>query len=257
VAIYSTFLQRAYDQIIHDISIQDLDVLFAIDRAGLVGADGATHAGVYDYSFLRCIPGMIIMAPADEAECRNMLYTGHMHQGLASVRYPRGGGPGISEDSEMTLLPIGKAEMRRQSQDNRVAILAFGTMVQTADSVAESLDATVVNMRFVKPLDESVVLEMARTHRLIVTIEENVIMGGAGSAVNECLAANNIQIPILNLGIPDRHVDHGSQLQQLVEIGLDENGVRESIMEKIKLQANSGSSVKPLDIASVKAVNQI
>jgi 1-deoxy-D-xylulose-5-phosphate synthase len=257
VAIYSTFLQRAYDQIIHDISIQDLDVLFAIDRAGLVGADGATHAGVYDYSFLRCIPGMIIMAPADEAECRNMLYTGHMHQGLASVRYPRGGGPGISEDSEMTLLPIGKAEMRRQSQDNRVAILAFGTMVQTADSVAESLDATVVNMRFVKPLDESVVLEMARTHRVIVTIEENVIMGGAGSAVNECLAANNIQIPILNLGIPDRHVDHGSQLQQLVEIGLDENGVRESIMEKIKLQGNSGSSVKPLDIASVKAVNQI
>ena len=257
VAIYSTFLQRAYDQIIHDISIQDLDVLFAIDRAGLVGADGATHAGVYDYSFLRCIPGMVLMAPADEAECRNMLYTGHTHPGLASVRYPRGGGPGVAEDSKMTLLPIGKAELRRQSDDKSVAILAFGTMVQTAELVAESLQATVVNMRFIKPIDESMVLEMARTHQLIVTIEENVVMGGAGSAVNECLAENDIQIPVLNLGIPDRHVDHGSQLQQLAEIGLDEKGVRASIMEKIKLHENSESLTRPLDISSVKAVNQI
>ena len=255
--IYSSFTQRAYDQIIHDISIQDLDVLFAIDRAGLVGADGATHAGVYDYSFLRCIPGMVIMAPADEAECRNMLYTGHMHSGLASVRYPRGGGPGVAEDSEMTLIPIGKAELRRQSDDSNVAILAFGTMVQTAEAVAVSLDATVINMRFVKPMDESMVLEMARTHKLIVTIEENVVMGGAGSAVNECLAKNNIEIPVLNLGIPDRHVDHGSQLQQLVEIGLDEKGVRESIMEKIKLQKGNDSAAKSLAVPSVKAVNQI
>ena len=257
VAIYSTFLQRAYDQIIHDISIQDLDVLFAIDRAGLVGADGATHAGVYDYSFLRCIPGMVIMAPADESECRNMLYTGHMHPGLASVRYPRGGGPGVAEDTEMTLLPIGKSELRRHSTNNNVAILAFGTMVQTAEAVAESIDATAVNMRFVKPLDEAMVLEMARTHSLIVTIEENVIMGGAGSAVNECLAENNIQISVLNLGIPDRHIDHGSQLQQLAEIGLDEKGVQKSILEKIELDKGTESSSNTQKISSVKAVNQI
>ncbi len=233
VAIYSTFLQRAYDQLIHDISIQDLDVLFAIDRAGLVGADGATHAGVYDYSYLRCIPGMVIMAPADEAECRDMLYTGHMHKGPASVRYPRGGGPGVKERKEMKLIPLGKSQPRRDSQSRAVAILAFGTMVEPAMTVADEIDATVVNMRFVKPLDEEVVLEMAGSHSLLVTVEENVIMGGAGSAVNECIARHGKQVAVLNLGVPDRHLEHGSQQQQLSEIGLDASGIQSKILEAL------------------------
>ncbi len=234
VAIYSTFLQRAYDQFIHDISIQDLDVLFAIDRAGLVGADGATHAGVYDYSYLRCIPGMVIMAPADEAECRNMLYTGHIHVGPASVRYPRGGGPGAAEEAEMVALPIGKAEVRRESDNNQVVILAFGTMVYPAIEVGDELDCKVVNMRFVKPLDTALILAMADSHSLVVTVEENVLMGGAGSAVNECLAENGRQTAVLNLGVPDRHVEHGSQQQQLEEIGLSVAGIRQRIVEKLE-----------------------
>ncbi len=234
VAIYSTFLQRAYDQFIHDISIQDLDVLFAIDRAGLVGADGATHAGVYDYSYMRCIPGMVIMAPADEAECRNMLYTGHIHVGPASVRYPRGGGPGAAEEAEMVALPIGKAEVRRESDNNQVVILAFGTMVYPAIEVGDELDCKVVNMRFVKPLDTALVLAMADSHSLVVTVEENVLMGGAGSAVNECLAENGRQTAVLNLGVPDRHVEHGSQQQQLEEIGLSVAGIRQRIVEKLE-----------------------
>ena len=255
VAIYSTFLQRAYDQVIHDISIQDLDVLFAIDRAGLVGADGATHAGVYDYSYLRCIPGMVIMAPADEAECRNMLYTGHMHHGPASVRYPRGGGPCVVESKEMVLLPIGKAELRRQSSfsnpDERVAILAFGTMVTPAMAVAESLDTTMVNMRFIKPLDQDMILEIARSHGLIVTIEENVVMGGAGSAINECLAEHGISIPVLNLGVPDHHIDHGSQTQQLSLIGLDQAGIEQKISNRI-LQLNDKTLNPVSKLAAVK-----
>ena len=234
VAIYSTFLQRAYDQFIHDISIQDLDVLFAIDRAGLVGADGATHAGVYDYSYLRCIPGMVIMAPADEAECRNMLYTGHIHVGPASVRYPRGGGPGAAEEAEMVALPIGKAEVRRESDNNQVVILAFGTMVYPAIEVGDELDCKVVNMRFVKPLDTALILAMADSHSLVVTVEENVLMGGAGSAVNECLAEHGRQTAVLNLGVPDRHVEHGSQQQQLEEIGLSVAGIRQRIVEKLE-----------------------
>jgi 1-deoxy-D-xylulose-5-phosphate synthase len=240
VAIYSTFLQRAYDQLIHDISIQDLDVLFAIDRAGLVGADGATHAGVYDYSFLRCIPGMVIMAPADEAECRNMLFTGHLHNGPASVRYPRGGGPGVPESSAMIALPLGKGEVRRHAKgivkgsNTRVAILAFGTMVYPAITVGEEIDATVVNMRFVKPLDQHLVLDMADTHELLVTIEENVVMGGAGSAVNELLAQNSRSTPVLNLGIPDEHVDHGTQQQQLASIGLDCDGIKRQIFSRLE-----------------------
>jgi len=234
VAIYSTFLQRAYDQFIHDISIQDLDVLFAIDRAGLVGADGATHAGVYDYSYLRCIPGMVIMAPADEAECRNMLYTGHIHVGPASVRYPRGGGPGATEEAEMVALPIGKAEVRRESDNNQVVILAFGTMVYPSIEVGDELDCKVVNMRFVKPLDTALILAMADGHSLVVTVEENVLMGGAGSAVNECLVENGRQTAVLNLGVPDRHVEHGSQQQQLEEIGLSVAGIRQRIVEKLE-----------------------
>ena len=239
VAIYSTFLQRAYDQFIHDISIQNLDVLFAIDRAGLVGADGATHAGVYDYSYLRCVPGMVIMAPADEAECRNMLFTGYNHIGPVSVRYPRGGGPGAVEHTEMVSLPIGKAEVRKKvdsdrcDDKNRVAILAFGTMVYPATEVGNELNCTVVNMRFVKPLDVEMVLAMAESHTLLVTIEENVLMGGAGSAVNECLADNGRQIAVLNLGVPDRHLEHGSQQQQLAEIGLTVDGIKSRISEML------------------------
>ncbi len=260
VAIYSTFLQRAYDQLIHDISIQDLDVLFAIDRAGLVGADGATHAGVYDYSYLRCVPEMVIMAPADEAECRNMLYTGYQHRGPASVRYPRGGGPGVAEQAKMKLIPMGKGEIRRKSQitnkgtdkskDNRIAILAFGTMVTPAMEVAEALDATLVNMRFVKPLDEQLILSLADTHYLLVSVEENVVMGGAGSAISECLVAHDRHGPVLHLGVPDRHLDHGTQQQQLAAIGLDADGIKRQILSKIAALTESDNSV-----ASITAVS--
>lgn len=230
VAIYSTFLQRAYDQVIHDVSIQDLDVLLAIDRAGLVGADGATHAGTYDFSFLRCVPNTLIMAPADEAECRDMLYTGFKYQGLASIRYPRGGGPGVTESIQMQEVPIGKAEIRRQGES--IAILAFGTMVVPSIEAAEALDATVVNMRFVKPLDEQLILEVADAYDLIVTVEENVIAGGAGSAVNELLVQHNKRIEVLNLGVPDKHLDHGSQQQQLAECGLDVAGIKKQIEQR-------------------------
>lgn len=252
VAIYSTFLQRAYDQLIHDISIQNLDVLFAIDRAGLVGADGATHAGAYDYSFLRCVPGIVIMAPADEAECRNMLYTGHKHVGPASVRYPRGGGPGIEEKPKMTALTIGKAQVLRKTKlkNNKIAILAFGTMVRPSKTVGEDMDATVVNMRFVKPLDENLILTMADTHTLIVTVEENVVMGGAGSAINECLHQHHQNIAILNIGIPDRHLDHGSQQQQLAAIGMDEEGIKQQILEKLEAMSISEESYPSITAVS-------
>ena len=231
VAIYSTFLQRAYDQLIHDVSIQDLDVLFAIDRAGFVGADGATHSGTYDYAYLRCIPNMLIMAPADEAECRNMLYTGFLHQGPATVRYPRGGGPGVAETSEMELLPIGKGEVRRQGRE--VAILSFGTMLASALEAAETLDATVANMRFVKPLDRDLVLELADTHACLVTVEDHVVAGGAGSAVNELLLAEGRKVEVVNLGAPDRHYDHGSQQQQHAACGLDAEGIAASVRTRM------------------------
>ncbi|VAW88358.1 1-deoxy-D-xylulose 5-phosphate synthase [hydrothermal vent metagenome] len=218
VAIYSTFLQRAYDQLIHDVALQNLPVLFAIDRGGLVGADGPTHAGSFDYSFLRCIPNMIIMAPADENECRQMLYTGYLLEQPVAVRYPRGGGPGVEVKKEMTALPIGKGTIVRQG--NKVAILAFGSMVPVALEAGNEIDATVANMRFIKPLDTQLIEELAAQHELLITIEENAIAGGAGSAVNEHLAANNNQARIINLGLPDSFVEHGPHKQLLKDCEL-------------------------------------
>ncbi len=229
VAIYSTFLQRAYDQVIHDICLQNLPVLFAIDRAGLVGADGATHAGAFDISFLRCVPNMVVMAPADENECRAMLTTGFQHDGPAAVRYPRGSGPGAKVQQALVPLPLGKGEVRRKGR--AIAILAFGGPLAAALAAGEALNATVANMRFVKPLDEALVAELARTHQLLVTVEENVISGGAGSAVNEFLAAAGLVPSVLNLGLPDRFVEHGDPKQLLAECGLDAEGIRRSILQ--------------------------
>ena len=241
VAIYSTFLQRAYDQLIHDIAIQHLDVMLAIDRAGLVGADGETHAGSYDYAYLRCIPGLVIMAPADEAECRDMLYTAYQHPGPATVRYPRGSGPGVKERAAMRALPIGKAEIRRHGDaGNDLAILAFGSMVAAAVQVGEALGATVVNMRFVKPLDEDLIVEMADTHALLVTLEEHVIAAGAGSAVNEVLRRHNRVVEVVNLGLPDEHIGHGTQQEQLAGCGLDADGIKRSILREISERAATG-----------------
>jgi len=223
VAIYSTFLQRAYDQVIHDVVNQRLPVLFAIDRAGLVGADGPTHNGAYDYSFLRCLPDMVIMAPADENECRQMLYTGFLLDRPTAVRYPRGAGPGVEIQEQMRAIPVGKADIRRRGE--KIAILAFGTMLQQALWVGEELDATVVNMRFVKPLDGEVILQLAKDHELLVTIEENVIQGGAGSAVNECLALQGIPQFIINYGLPDRLIQHGSQKDMLDDANLTREGL--------------------------------
>lgn len=231
VAIYSTFLQRAYDQLVHDVALQNLPVLFAIDRAGLVGADGPTHAGTFDLSFMRCIPNMVIMAPANENECRQMLYTGFQHDGPAAVRYPRGQGPGQDINQTMTALEIGKGEICRQGQD--VAILAFGSMLQPALEAAEKLNCTVANMRFVKPLDTQLIDELASQHKLLVSIEENAIEGGAGSAINEHLSAQGSVQPIINLGLPDRFVEHGSSTQLLAECGLDAAGIIKAI-EKLK-----------------------
>ncbi len=231
VAIYSTFLQRAYDQLIHDVAIQELDVLFAIDRAGLVGQDGPTHAGSFDFTFLRCIPNMVVMAPADENEARQMLYTGFIHKGPAAVRYPRGKGPGAVIETQMKALPIGKAE--QLASGKRVAILAFGSMVTPALEVAENIGATVANMRFIKPLDEELVLEMADQHELLVTLEENSIMGGAGSAVNEVLLAAGYNTPVLNLGLPDEFIEHGKPEEQLHEAGLDSAAIEASIKQRL------------------------
>ena len=227
VAIYSTFLQRAYDQLVHDIALQNLPVMFAIDRAGITGPDGPTHAGSFDLSFLRCIPNMVVMAPSDEDECYRMLTTGLRHDGPSAVRYPRGSGPGreIARDAEP--LPLGRAELRRRGK--RTAILAFGSMLAPALEAAETLDATVVNMRFVKPLDEQMVLEQAATHELLVTVEENAVMGGAGSAVNECLAAHGLAVPVLNLGLPDDFGEHGSRDELLTGCGLDAAGIAAAI----------------------------
>ena len=223
VAIYSTFLQRAYDQLIHDIALQNLPVLFAIDRAGLVGPDGPTHAGSFDHSFLRCIPNLVIMAPADENECRQMLYTGFQLNQPAAVRYPRGKGSGVTVEREMRALSIGKGEIRRRGRE--LALLAFGSMVAVAEAVAERLDATVVNMRFVKPLDEALIVQIASEHRGLAMLEENVVAGGAGSAVSECLARHGLTLPVLHIGLPDRFVEQGERGELLAECGLDAEGV--------------------------------
>jgi 1-deoxy-D-xylulose-5-phosphate synthase len=228
VAIYSTFLQRAYDQLIHDVALQNLPVIFAMDRAGLVGSDGATHQGSYDLTFMRCIPGLVIMAPADENECRQMLYTATTLPGPSAVRYPRGTGPGVPVAAEMTAIPVGRAQMRREGRSG-LAILAFGALVESARKIADRLDATLVNMRFVKPLDEGMVVEVATRHRAIVTIEENAVMGGAGSAVGEVLAAAGIRLPTLHLGIPDKFIEHGSRDTCLASAGLDLAGLNASV----------------------------
>ena len=230
VAIYSTFLQRAYDQLIHDVAIQGLDVLFALDRAGLV-EDGPTHAGIFDLSFLRCIPDLVIMVPADENETRAMLTTGYQHPGPAAVRYPRGTGPGTPIDEALTALPMGKAEVLREG--SRVALLAFGPLVQPALAAGEALDATVVNMRFVKPLDEPCIAALAEKHDLLVTLEENVIAGGAGSAVLEVLGTLGKAPPCLTLGLPDRWLPHGSPETVLTELGLDRDGIVKTVEARL------------------------
>ncbi len=232
VAIYSTFLQRAYDQLIHDVALQNLDVLFAIDRAGLVGEDGPTHAGSFDLSYLRCIPNIIVMSPSDENEARHMLYTGYQYAGPAAVRYPRGKATGCELDIELQLLEIGKGLIKKQGE--KIAILVFGTLLQTASKSAEELNATLVDMRFVKPLDEALLKELAGSHQLLITIEENVILGGAGSAVNEFLCTINSKTEVLNLGLPDQFLDHGKAEALLAECGLDENGITASIIKKLE-----------------------
>ncbi|HEN3644853.1 TPA: 1-deoxy-D-xylulose-5-phosphate synthase [Yersinia enterocolitica] len=226
VAIYSTFLQRAYDQLIHDVAIQNLPVLFAIDRGGLVGADGQTHQGAFDLSFMRCIPNMVIMTPSDENECRQMLHTGYHHNGPAAVRYPRGNGTGAVLEP-LVIMPIGKGIVRREGE--KVAILCFGTLLAQAQIVADNLNATLVDMRFVKPLDEELVLELAASHQILVTVEENAIMGGAGSGVNELLMAKRQLVPVLNLGLPDHFVPQGEQDEMRAEFGLDAAGIQSQI----------------------------
>ncbi|WP_093820700.1 1-deoxy-D-xylulose-5-phosphate synthase [Stenotrophomonas indicatrix] len=230
VAIYSTFLQRAYDQLVHDVAIQGLDVLFAIDRAGVVGPDGATHAGNLDLSFLRCVPNMVVMAPSNEAECRQMLSTGLQHPGPAAVRYPRGSGTGVDAGSDLSTLPIGKGELRQQG--NRVALLAFGSTVAAAEQVGRELGLSVVNMRFIKPLDRELVLAMANQHDALVTIEDNVVAGGAGSAVAELLNAEDVLRPILHLGLPDAFQHHASREDLLAEAGIDAAGIRAALLRR-------------------------
>jgi len=223
VAIYSTFLQRAYDQLVHDVALQNLPVLFAIDRAGLVGPDGPTHAGSFDLSFLRCLPNLIIMAPADENECRQMLYTGFQYDGPSAVRYPRATGPGVRPEPAMTALPLGKGELRRHGRD--IAILAFGTVLEAALEAGERLNATVANMRFVKPLDDKLITELAGTHALLVTVEENAVAGGAGAAVCEYLGEHDLHTPVINLGLPDQFVGQGERGELLADCGLDSGGI--------------------------------
>ena len=220
VAIYSTFLQRAYDQLIHDVALQNLPVVFAIDRAGLVGGDGATHQGSYDLTYLRCIPNLTLMAPADENECRQMLFTASTLPGPSAVRYPRGTGPGVPPVREMSAIPVGQGEIRREGRSG-LALLAFGSLVASAQIIAERLDATVVNMRFIKPLDEELVLKVAARHRALITLEENVTAGGAGSAISELLAAEGVAMPTMHIGIPDRFIEHGSREECLTAAGLD------------------------------------
>jgi len=230
VAIYSTFLQRAYDQLIHDVATQKLDVLFAIDRAGVVGPDGSTHAGNLDLSYLRCVPHMVVMAPADERECRQMLSTGLQHPGPAAVRYPRGSGTGVAAGTDLSTLPIGKGEIRVEG--SRVALLAFGSAVPAAEKVGRELGLTVVNMRFIKPLDRALVLSLAERHEGFVTIEDNVVAGGAGSAVAELLNAEAVLRPFLHLGLPDSYQPHASREDLLADAGIDEAGIRAAIMKR-------------------------
>jgi 1-deoxy-D-xylulose-5-phosphate synthase len=232
VAIYSTFLQRAYDQMLHDVALQGLDVTFAVDRAGQVGADGATHAGIFDLSYARCIPNMAILAPADEAECRLLLQTAYLHEGPALVRYPRGAGVGATVASDLDTVPWGRAVVEREGRG--VAIMAFGTLLATAARVGERFDATVVNMRFVKPIDEACILRMAETHDLLVTIEENVVAGGAGSAVNETLQQAGIAAHVVNLGLPDVFIEHATQAEQLELAGLSEESIAERIESALR-----------------------
>lgn len=233
VAIYSTFLQRGYDQLIHDVAIMDLPVMFAIDRAGLVGADGQTHQGAFDLSFMRCIPNMVIMAPADENECRQMLYTGHQHSGPSAVRYPRGNGMGVEIQTEFSALEIGKGRLLRQCDNNiagtKIAILSFGTFLANALQAAETLNATVADMRFVKPLDEALIRQLAAEHDVLITIEENAIAGGAGAGVVEFMMKEKILKPVLNLGLPDKFIAQGSQEELHQELGLDADGIIASI----------------------------
>ncbi|WP_343649792.1 1-deoxy-D-xylulose-5-phosphate synthase [Stenotrophomonas sp.] len=245
VAIYSTFLQRAYDQLVHDVAIQDLDVLFAIDRAGVVGPDGATHAGNLDLSFLRCVPNMVVMAPSDEAECRQMLSTGLQHPGPAAVRYPRGSGTGVAAGTDLSTLPIGKGELRVQG--SRIALLAFGSTVPAAEQVGRELGLSVVNMRFIKPLDRELVLAMAAQHEGLVTIEDNVVAGGAGSAVGELLNAEDVLRPILHLGLPDAFQHHASREDLLAEAGIDAAGIRAAVLKRWPQLANGAA---PLSAAS-------
>jgi 1-deoxy-D-xylulose-5-phosphate synthase len=239
VAIYSTFLQRAYDQLIHDICLQGLDVTLAVDRAGLVGADGATHAGSFDLSYARPIPNLVIMAPADEDECRRMLQTAYEHPGPAMVRYPRGTGPGIPVRPGTGVLPLGKADLRRQGRE--IALLAFGSLLDPALQAAETLDATVVNMRFVKPLDAELILDLTRSHGLLVTIEENAVAGGAGSGVSELLAENGVEVPCLRLGLPDRFLDQATRQEQLADCGLDTPGIEAAVRTAL---GESGSGAR-------------
>jgi 1-deoxy-D-xylulose-5-phosphate synthase len=228
VAIYSTFLQRAYDQLIHDVALQDLDVLFAIDRGGVVGPDGATHSGSIDLSYLRCIPNMVVMAPADENECRQMLSTGFQHRGPAAVRYPRGSGPGVPVQPGLDTLPIGKAQLRRRGA--RIALLAFGAVLPAAEAVAAELGLSCVNMRFAKPLDRDLLLELARSHEGFATVEDNAVMGGAGSAIAELLAEAGVELPMLHLGLPDAWLDHASREDLLAQSGLDPAGIRRALL---------------------------
>jgi 1-deoxy-D-xylulose-5-phosphate synthase len=234
VAIYSTFLQRGYDQLIHDVALQNLPVVFALDRAGLVGADGATHAGAYDIAYLRCVPNMSVLTPADENECRQALFTAFQQNHPVAVRYPRGSGAGVEMHKAMTALPFGKGEGRRRG--SRIAILAFGTLLYPALDAAESLGATVANMRFAKPLDVDLVAELARGHDALVTVEEGCVMGGAGSAVLETLAAAGIEVPVLTLGLPDIFVEHGDPAQLLALCGLDTAGIERSILKRFGTQ---------------------
>jgi 1-deoxy-D-xylulose-5-phosphate synthase len=243
VAIYSTFLQRGYDQLIHDVALQNLPVVFAIDRAGIVGADGPTHIGAFDISYLRCLPNMTVMAPADEDECRKLLTTAYRMDTPAAVRYPRGSGPGVALDPALGSLPVGKADVRRRTRrrSHALAILVFGAPLAAALVAAEEFDATVVNMRFVKPLDEALVLELARTHAALVTVEENVIAGGAGSAVAECLAAADAGVPILHLGLPDAFIDHGEPAFLLAQVGLDATGIARAIAARFGGQGDQAA----------------
>jgi len=238
VAIYSTFLQRAYDQLIHDVALQNLPVMLAIDRGGLVGADGPTHAGAYDLSFLRCVPHMLIAAPSDEGECRRLLSTAYHYPGPSAVRYPRGTGPGVEPDPGLDPLPVGRGRVCREGR--RIAILAFGSLLAQALAAAETLDATGADMRFVKPLDEDLVLDLAARHELLVTVEENAVAGGAGSGAGELLARWGVVRPLLHLGLPDRFVEHGDHATLLARCGLDAAGIATGIEAALARLAPSG-----------------